>query len=651
MPQSRQAHPLPWPLLLLGAALWLLTHPYGGIAGDARFYNVQFLRALAPAAFQPDLYFRYGSQDDFSAFTPAFAPVIGLLGLNAGNIVLAIGLQCLWLGGLWSCLTALVASRVGRALAFAAVVALPGGINFVHYGDPLLTPRLLAEGLSLWALSAMLRDRAALALLVLAASFSFHPLMTLPTLGILFLDQAAKHRLWWSAALAGMAAVAGLVWLEVPPFSHLADRYDAQWFAVVNVRDGFCLIANWQLADWLPVCNTLVFATVSLAATPPGRGRRLLARALIVAVGGLAASFAGADVMHLSMVTEAQFWRAFWLLSLLANACFALTLLRLWRGTAVTPVTGALVLAASLLALSRFLVAFIIFPAPLAALAGGAWWIVRRWPQARRSVQAALLLATAVTVALASIAIVPSLHHLAIGPAGVWPPLLRLILTGVCLASAILGIAAPLPPRWRRLRATVPALAIIVAAFAMALWDARSPWSRFVETAPPPPALTALLPAHAQVYWEGGAELPWFLLRRADYFSCEQGTGALFNRGTAITYQSRYDSFRALDPLDFQRDRFCPGEPRTAKQLVRTDLETLCRREPSLDDVVLTAPVSGEAREVWEPPVPFQTSTRRQGESQAVTVTAFFIYRCADYRAVPTIASPTIPTPDPPQPG
>jgi len=49
----------------------------------------------------------------------------------------------------------------------------------------------------------------------------------------------------------------------------------------------------------------------------------------------------------------------------------------------------------------------------------------------------------------------------------------------------------------------------------------------------------------------GGVEMLWLRLGRPSYFSCLQGTGALFSRGTALAYGHRRSSLFPLKELDF----------------------------------------------------------------------------------------------------
>src|SRR4051812_26774615 len=64
------------PAALFGLLLLLNTlfRPYLGIHHDAMLYSGQVLSRLDPATYSDDLFFRYGSQDRFSIFSPLMAP-------------------------------------------------------------------------------------------------------------------------------------------------------------------------------------------------------------------------------------------------------------------------------------------------------------------------------------------------------------------------------------------------------------------------------------------------------------------------------------------------------------------------------------------------------------------------------------------------
>jgi hypothetical protein len=180
-------------------------------------------------------------------------------------------------------------------------------------------------------------------------------------------------------------------------------------------------------------------------------------------------------------------------------------------------------------------------------------------------------------------------------------------------------------------------------------WDQRSPWTKFVDsTRSPPAALAAMLPGDAPIYWEGDLLVPWFVLKRASYFSCSQGTGALFSRGTALAYQKRYERFAALSTLDIGQELYCPV-PQAAQpwppgpadtgdnwpnpqSLVRSDIVAVCRESPALGALVLIHPVLGLTARSWVSPVDDPVVIRRHGRRERLDVDRFYIYPCAGLR-------------------
>src|SRR5947207_3334034 len=65
----------PWTLVALLLALNALARPYVGLRHDSQMYCAQVLNRVEPGAYADDLFFRYGSQDQFSAFSALAAPL------------------------------------------------------------------------------------------------------------------------------------------------------------------------------------------------------------------------------------------------------------------------------------------------------------------------------------------------------------------------------------------------------------------------------------------------------------------------------------------------------------------------------------------------------------------------------------------------
>ncbi|HRE17156.1 MAG TPA: hypothetical protein PLW86_08830, partial [Rhodocyclaceae bacterium] len=70
-------------LTLFAMATWIATHRYAGIWHDGMFYAGQAIFRLDPAPFANDLFFAFGSQDGFTAFSRIYAWAISGLGLPA----------------------------------------------------------------------------------------------------------------------------------------------------------------------------------------------------------------------------------------------------------------------------------------------------------------------------------------------------------------------------------------------------------------------------------------------------------------------------------------------------------------------------------------------------------------------------------------
>jgi hypothetical protein len=169
------------------SAIWLLTHRYHGIHHDALFYAVQALAHAAPARFEHDLFFAFGSQDDYTLFTPAYAWLGRQAGLGNAAFVLLVAAQCLW---------AFAAIRIARqwlqglflVAGLALLFALPGQYGHdpvFRYAESFLTARVWAECLVLNGLAATLAGRSGLAAAAVLGASLLHPIMALP--GLLFL--------------------------------------------------------------------------------------------------------------------------------------------------------------------------------------------------------------------------------------------------------------------------------------------------------------------------------------------------------------------------------------------------------------------------------------------------------------------------------
>jgi hypothetical protein len=176
--------------------------------------------------------------------------------------------------------------------------------------------------------------------------------------------------------------------------------------------------------------------------------------------------------------------------------------------------------------------------------------------------------------------------------------------------SALLWLAAH-----SRFARVVPVTAAVLLACSLATWDARKPWSRFVEhETAQSKSFRRMLSPGAEVFWAASSTPAWLLLRTPNWFSADQGAGIVFSRETALEYSARQKA--SLDLRSANADcLMSSGRQRCAVDALRA--RALCARQDGPDYLVLDEPVEGhrfEARLVDD-----LGSKRR----------AFYLYACA----------------------
>lgn len=617
-------------LLILIVVLWITTRPYQGVADDARYYIVQAIRDLHPARFANDLHFEFGSEDAYSIFSRCIAPLVVWLGVGTAELVLTLAGQVLWLGGLVYLALGLLGERRVALLSVAVLIALPAvyGVWSSGYGEPYATPRLFVEAFTMLALGLLLRGRTVWALLILVASIAVHPIMALAGLGFAVLYLAFAEPVWWLVIGCGAAAAVGLSFAEFKPFADLQVILDPAWLEIARVRDGFSFMTRWWPGAYFQVCDTIALAALALAVAK-GRERRFIATALVVGIGGLLFTLFGADLAHDLFFAEIQPYRMMWLVTLVANLYVVSVVVRMIndRDSGVLLTTGFVVATISFL-VSPFVAA------PMLVLT--ALFYYRRAIRNRRFGYVAEVLyafAIAATIILTIVlAYLGSsfLEH-------VWWSKFERRIYDICVVGGvmILLVACVVQmERGRGLPRFMPWLAIFLVPISLAGWDARTPWTKFVESSKPVPAsLAALIPQHASVYWEGGIEMLWLRMQRSGYFSCTQGTGSVFFRKVALVYKHRQQSFKKFDTADFGESLYCPDYKRgVASTKTRQSLTGICQREPNLDYLILAKPIENVEAEIWQSPVAEEIVQWVNNKPVISHTSRFYIYSCADWR-------------------
>jgi hypothetical protein len=632
METLRRASPV---LLVVG--IWLAFHPYTGIVHDSRLYVAQALRALHPEIFDKDFFFAFGSQDDFTLISKAFAPLLDLLGPTLATMV-AVGLShVLWLSGATALALRLAPDRDSAIAGLAIVAGMPafyGGWLVFSLGEGFFTSRLPAEGIALWALWALAGQRLVPAAVLAVLTTLFHPLVGLTVFSVGFVFLVLRDLRWIALGVAGIAGVAALSFAGVAPFDALARTMDPEWLAAVEKRNIFIFPALWPATSFTYLAFFVMTASAA-AALVEGWQRHLILAAIAAATGGVLVAYIGADLLRNVFVIQVQPWRTIWLLAVLAYLGAGLLVVRLWRLK-----SDGLALIA-LIALSWLLSEFVNIP--LGVVMGMFAYtvavlrlrdVVRPIPAIPRAGCIGLLCLLVLLLVAYRGKIVVDLLGVVPGQITFWDAFVRLTeIEGAAVAVVVLTLARCLPEVTRK---ALPVMALIVVIASAAIWDRRSEESIALTAESPPAVFDSALAPDAQVFWESDVRGAWFLLRRPSYFSSRQGAGLLFHRETAMTFLHRAKILEPLMGKDLVKwpDKTDPDTPEyiPLPALDRGLLRQTCQQDTNLDAMVLSRAVDGAYAARWSLPEPVYEPWLLLKGFDVPPQQHFYLYRCADLR-------------------
>jgi len=536
------------PLLLLCIATWMLAHPFRGIFHDANLYALQALSRLYPDSLAQDVFLRFGSQDRFTVFSPAYAVAIRLFGLDHAAALLTLVSQlALFLGG-W-CLARAVMPAGYALLGVGLAVAVPG-----DYGpgriftcvEPFLTPRMGAEALVLLALAAAFSGRKLWCLVLLAAAAVLHPVMAAAGAAAL-LAALVLPRPRSSVPLILLTGA----WLLLAAFALPAGewgRLDAGWLALASQRSPYLFLSFWQLDDWSRAAITL--ATLILGSFTLSCRARLLCRAsALTMIGGFVLTWLACDVLHLALFTQMQPWRWQWLATLVAALTLPLILIGSWDRGGAGRATALLLAAAWIFGVSEF--AIITCLAALLSLSCG---------QLRCREMRLIFWGSCAVLALALLWRIGSnleftdVHYMD----ATLPLWLRRAMSFAhdgFVPAALLGLSlwSSRAPRFKFLAPLLAALG--VAAIAVLLPFTWTAWTEQEFPQAEIARFTAwreIIAPGAEVFWAESPLSSWVLLNRPNYISGLQTSGMIFSREAALQLQRRALALRdAVGPPTF----------------------------------------------------------------------------------------------------
>lgn len=585
------------------AAIWLLTHRYFGIQHDGLFYAVQALARIDPAAYSRDVFFAFGSQDDYSLFSRAYARLIAVFGLPGAALILLVSAHAAWM------LAAAALARrwlAGQAfwIGLGLIFVLPGHYgsqaeaahDVLRYAESFATARSWAEPLVLGALATTVAGHRTIALALLLLAFLCHPIMALP--GAIFLAAYSLRPGW--RALGMLAAGAAIAAFLLPDM-------DAAWLTEVRFRARFVMIDSWA---WGELLEPMAWIGILLAASAQADQRHRIALHSLSLVGAAGLYLAAlGTASHAALLIQAQPWRCLWLLKVTALLALVGMVAERWQHSPADRWLLAGLMAAALTAQTLG------GPAALAlALLAHRAWSDGRAPDVPRWLPVAGFVALAVTLLETSLAILQQFGFVALRVgellAANW-----LMPTGD-LAAFFQGPLALLLPGgfalllWlhaRRPRLAL-ALAVLAAGVAAAGWyRGGDAFQQFVYSGSSARPFGERLSRMETVHWQGNLPYTWFVLRQSSYASREQAASALFSRAAAMESARRQERLAAFDAA-------IGPEARPIDRAA--GLRRLCA-DPALDAAILAQPVADTAAASWHDPL--------RGAP-------WYLYRCADLR-------------------
>ncbi|MBP0591586.1 hypothetical protein J8I87_18005 [Paraburkholderia sp. LEh10] len=546
--------PSPLSLSLAVATLFLLTHPYTGIYRGAVLYTAQALYNANPGHFVHDLFFEFGSQDDWTVYGRLYSKLVSAFGIRISNLACLIAFQALWWTGMWRLARRLL-SPPWHWLCLSLIACMPseyGASSIFSYNEFFLTARLPAEAFSIWALALMIEHRARMAVALSLIATAIHPLIGATVLAITVLSLITCVR-WW-ALFAFALPVFAIIEL-LPLHALRLHPFDPEWLAVAQYNLPSLFPTLWNTMAWDKACWAIALPA-ALFATRTQEYRALWSHVTLLAVAGLAVSTVAALTAQDAAWIQIQSWRTLWLSTLMQWPAAILLIRRELR-------TRPLLIW--LLAICWLLL----------GVGGGVL---------------ALLIAIALHVDARRLATGNSLalfHEIT--------PLIRFLLICGTLIAAIIwfgyqvayyswralnqtgGIAFKLRPvealihthlvvalvallvllNLSRNRMSILGLPLLMAAlltYGLVNFDQRSAPTKIMESRVDDPNLAPFheqVPHGSMVYWDGApgeVVYPWLMMKASSYYSQEQTAGIIFHRQTTFEAARRL-AWIKQDPL------------------------------------------------------------------------------------------------------
>lgn len=569
-------------IVSLAFALWVIGRPFAGIWHDSRFYSLQALQHLRPIAFSRDLFFLYGSQDQYSLFGSFHAFAIAISGLMTGTMALqGIGLG-LWFGAAW----ALMRCAPGKLAPIALVLLVSidshyGSHGVFAFGEQFLTARLYAEAFSLLGLAAWLAGNKALGGAAFAVACTLHPVMALPAL-VVGLGMLLRPKVWFGLVGTVVAMAIGLGFMGLPPFTGLLHPMDAVWWQLAVARSPFVFLHTWEWEGFSQALFVTVVAGTAWRTLSDEKLSRLAWVTLVCVLGAFSIAYLGGSLLKLPLIAGLQLTRIIWI-GLVITVMLIVAMVgeshqaTIWTRMRAWGLALALFLDAAtqggyaLIVLAIFGVGERYLPAYKPPL----WfWLllgliplqIMLWGMlgAHMDAEMAVLMSEE----------------------SVWREYLLNPATSLLLVLAAFRLHGreQLSKMWKGLAGVaIPGLLVL----AIVTWSDVLPeldYDSSARRAAIAPIATRV-PEGATVYWVDEPDKAWFWLGRANYVSFSQTAGTVFSRGTAIEARRRAAYARAASLSDASQTWDDRRSIAPAQYVSSAAVRQACR-DPVLDYVI-----------------------------------------------------------------
>jgi hypothetical protein len=525
--------------------LWMIMHDYQGLRHDGQLYTFQALAHLHPGSLANDIYLRYGSQDDFTLFSPLYAGVIRLLGVEHAAALLTFLFQVAFVLCAWLLARKLLPPRL-VLLGIAFLIVIRGDYGTYHVFrsiEDFITPRMAAEALVLAGLTAMSARRPMWTWIFLVSAALLHPLMAAAGVAFVLCVQVAMPRPRFAAAVC-LAAGGVLIALGFAPFTANL-RFDPPWLELLQ-RKAYLFVTLWEPKEWGRIAIPLTTLGMGAIALEPSQARTFCRAALLVSAGGILLTLIGGDLLRLAPITQSQPWRFLWIATVLSTLLLPLIVGCCWQ-------SGSTGRAAALLLIAMWVLRGEVYPleiAPLVLL--GAWAVSAKY-DAPPTLQKWLVPCAWLVLALSVVWTEAVLWLFAKGlpfqfdtrllllQARTWcreGSIPALLITGTWWICWKGGPRALLYP----VGAAAAGAFLTVLPLSVGEWTWRSyPPAVYAVYAP----WRALIPSGAEVFWAKGDPIPaWLLLDRPSYMTVQQTGSNLFSRRAGMELERRLEVLR-----------------------------------------------------------------------------------------------------------